>query len=89
MDKQLTNCEFIAGDYSIADMASYPWVFKHPYLQLQLDEFSNLTRWNKTIEQRPAVARAYEIGANINTTPTVTEESKKILLGQNRSVAAC
>lgn len=84
MDRQLTNREFIAGDYSIADMASYPWVFKHPYLQLQLDEFPNLTRWYQTIGQRPAVARAYEIGANINTTPTVTEESKKILLGQRQ-----
>ncbi len=88
MDKQLINREFLAGDYSIADMASYPWVFKHPYLQLQLDEFSNLTRWYQTIEQRPAVARAYEIGAGINTTPTVTEESKKILLGQSRRAAA-
>ena len=89
MDRQLTNREFIAGDYSIADMASYPWVFKHPYLQLQLDEFPNLTRWYQTIGQRPAVAHAYEIGANINTTPTVTEESKKILLGQSdRSVTA-
>ena len=84
MDRQLTNREFIAGDYSIADMASYPWVYKHPYLQLQLDEFPNLTRWYQTIGQRPAVARAYEIGANINTTPTVTEESKKILLGQRQ-----
>jgi len=84
----LTNHEFIAGDYSIADMASYPWVFKHPYLQLQLDEFPNLARWYQTIEQRPAVARAYEIGTSINTTSTITEESKKILLGQNRSVAA-
>ena len=88
LDKQLASREFIAGEYSIADMASYPWVFKHPYLQLQLDEFPNLTRWYQTIEQRPAVARAYEIGASINTTPTVTEESKKILLGQNRRVVA-
>ncbi len=88
MDKQLSNHEFIAGDYSIADMASYPWVFKHPYLQLQLDEFPNLKRWYHTIEQRPAVARAYEIGASINTTPTVTEESKEILLGQNHRSAA-
>ena len=89
MDKQLTNREFIAGDYSIADMASYPWVFKHPYLQLQLDKFPNLARWHQTIEQRPAVARAYEIGASINTTPTITEESKKILLNQSdRSVTA-
>ena len=88
MDKQLTNREFIAGDYSIAAMASYSWGSKHPSLPLQLSQFPNLTRWYQTIEQRPAVARAYEIGASINTTPTVTEESKKILLGQNRSVAA-
>ena len=88
MDKQLTNREFIAGDYSIADMAIYPWVFKHPYLQLQLDAFPNLARWYQKIEQRPAVARAYEIGASINTTPTVTEESKKILLGQSQQAAA-
>ena len=89
LDKRLTDREFIAGDYSIADMASYPWVFKHPYLQLPLEDFPNLIRWFKTIEQRPAVARAYKIGTSINTTPTVTEESKEILLGQNhRAVAA-
>ena len=88
LDKRLADREFIAGDYSIADMASYPWVFKHPYLQLGLENFPNLKRWFETIEQRPAVVRAYEIGASINTTPTVTEESKKILLGQNREAAA-
>ncbi len=73
MDKRLADREFIAGDFSIADMASYPWVFKYPYLQLGLEDFPNLKRWFETIEQRPAVARAYEIGASINTTPTVTE----------------
>ena len=88
LDKRLTDREFIAGDYSIADMASYPWVFKHPYLQLPLEDFPNLERWFKTIEQRPAVTRAYQIGASINTTPTVTEESKKILLGQSRRAVA-
>jgi len=89
LDKRLADREFIADDYSIADIASYPWVFKHPYLKLELEDFPNLKRWYQTIEQRPAVARAYEIGANINTTPTITEESKKILLGQSdRSVTA-
>ena len=89
LDKRLTDREFIAGEYSIADIASYPWVFKHPYLQLRLEDFPNLQRWFKKIEQRPAVVRAYEIGASINTTPTVTEESRQILLGQNhRAVAA-
>ncbi len=89
LDKRLADREFIADKYSIADIASYPWVFKHPYLQLELEDFPNLKRWFETVEQRPAVARAYEIGASINTTPTVTEESRKFLLGQNdRSVAA-
>ena len=89
LDKRLTDREFIADDYSIADIASYPWVYKHPYLQLKLEDYPNLKRWFEAIEQRPAVARAYAIGARINTTPTVTEESRKFLLGQSdRSVAA-
>ena len=88
LDKRLSDREFIAGDYSIADMASYPWVFKHPYLTLRLMCFPNLKRWFETVERRPAVVRAYEIGASINTTPTMTEESKKILLGQDHRVVA-
>ncbi len=89
LDERLANREFIADDYSIADIACYPWVFKHPCLQLQLEDFPNLKRWFETIELRPAVARAYEIGASINTVPTVTGDSRKILLGQNdRSVAS-
>ena len=88
LDKRLKDREFIAGGYSIADMASYPWVFKHPYLQLRLEDFPNLKRWFEAIEQRPAVARAYEIGAGINTTPTVTDESKAILLGQDHQAVA-
>ncbi len=88
LDKRLSDREFIAGDYSIADMASYPWVFKHPYQQLRLVCFPNLKRWFETIERRPALVRAYEIGAGINTTPTMTEESKMILLGQDHRVVA-
>jgi GST-like protein len=89
LDKRLADREFIADKYSIADIASYPWVFKHPYLQLRLEDFPNVNRWFQTIAQRPAVVRAYEIGASINTIPTVTEESRQFLLGQNdRSVAA-
>ena len=88
LDQRLTDREYIADDYSIADMASYPWVFKHPYLQIRLGDFPHLQRWFRTIEQRPAVARAYDIGAGINTTPTVTEESKQILFGQNHRTTA-
>ncbi len=50
--------------------------------------FPNLTRLFETVERRPAVVHAYEIGASINTTPTMSEESKKILLGQDHRVVA-
>ena len=89
LDKRLLDRDFIAGDYSIADIACYPWVFKHPYLQIALGDFPNVNRWYETVAERPAVKRAYEIGASINTTPTVTEKSRKFLLGQkDQSVAA-
>ena len=83
LDKQLGDREYIAGEFSIADMASYPWVHIHERLQQDLDAYPNLQRWYHQIAARPATVRAYDIGAGINTLPTVTEESKKILLGQS------
>ena len=88
MDKQLINREYIAGDYSIADMASYPWVAIYQRLKQDLNDFPNLKRWYEQIKARPATISAYEIGSNINTIPTVTEESKKILLGQKAETLA-
>ena len=88
MDRRLTNREFIAGDYSIADMASYPWVVPHRRQRIELDRFPNVKRWFETIAARPATIRAYAKGAAINTTPTITEESKRILFGQGGAAIA-
>ena len=88
MDNQLAKQEFLAGDYSIADMASYPWVNIHARLQQNLDDYPNLQRWYEQITARPATISAYEKGTAINTVPTVTEESKKILLGQSAETLA-
>lgn len=82
LNGHLENREFISRRYSIADIASYPWVLKHSSLHLELDEFPHLERWCERIAARPATGRAYDKGAEINTTPTVTEESKALLLGQ-------
>jgi GST-like protein len=88
MDGQLATRDFLAGDYSIADMASYPWVNIYERLQQDLGDYPNLQRWYEQIRVRPATISAFEKGAAINTLPTVTEESKKILLGQSAETLA-
>ncbi len=84
LDKRLTDRGFIAGpDYSIADMACYPWIVPHARQRQELDDFPNLKRWFEAIQQRPATQRAYALAANINTAPSVSEESRRILFGQD------
>ncbi len=82
LDKRLTDREYVAGDYSIADMASCPWTVPYERQGRQLDDFPNLKRWFETIRARPAVMRAYERAKTINVQPTVSAESKNILFGQ-------
>lgn len=84
LDRRLDGRTFIAGDdYSIADMATYPWVVPWQRQQQNLDAFPNLTRWFQNIQTRPATIRAYDKGEAISQNrAAVTEEGKKILFGQ-------
>jgi GST-like protein len=82
LDRRLADRPFVAGEYSIADMAVYPWIVPYERQQQNLDDFPNLKRWFETIQARPAVERAYARAAEINTQPTMTEEAKKIMFGQ-------
>jgi GSH-dependent disulfide-bond oxidoreductase len=88
LDKRFANREFVAGDYSIADMASYPWVVPYERQGQKLDDFPNLKRWFETIRARLAVVRAYELAKKINVQPTVSEESRSALFGQTAATAA-
>ncbi|MDB5395163.1 MAG: putative S-transferase [Rhodospirillales bacterium] len=81
-DHRLADREFLAGDYSIADMAAYPWIVLYERQGQDLNEFPNLKRWFETIRCRPAVQSAYAKGKEINTSTTVTPASAKILFGQ-------
>jgi GST-like protein len=63
LDKQLADQEFLCGDYSIADIATYPWIAIHDMQGLTLDEHPNLKRWVETIGQRPAVERGMAVPA--------------------------
>ncbi len=82
LDRRLADREFVAGDYSIADMAAYPWIVPHERQQQNLDDFPSLKRWFEAIRARPAVVRAYEKGAAISAKPVVDEEARKFLFGQ-------
>ena len=86
LNKRLADREFVVGDYTIADMACYPWI--SPERQGQdIDQFPHLKRWKAAIRERPAVQRAYEIGKRINVKPAVNDETaRKILFGQDQSV---
>lgn len=82
LDRRLAGRDFIAGDYSIADMAAYPWIVPHEAQGQNLADFPNLKRWFESIAARPGTKAAYAKAEGLNTTPVVTEESRKILFGQ-------
>lgn len=67
LDKQLQDRPFVAGtDYSIADMAIYPWIVPHTWQQQNLDDFPALKDWFLRIQARPATQRAYALVQQIN-----------------------
>jgi GST-like protein len=84
LDERLADRPFISGDYSIADMACYPWIVPHNNQGQDLDDFPNIKRWFETIRQRDAVQAAYAVAETINKSPTMTQEAKAILFGQGR-----
>jgi GST-like protein len=88
LDKRLAGRAFILGKpYSIADMAAYPWIVPERQGQ-SMDEFPNLKRWHASIRSRPATAKAYARAKEVNPQAPRphTEEERKILFGQDRSV---
>jgi GST-like protein len=83
LNKRLADREFVAGTYSIADMAAYPWIVPHERQGQTLDDFPHLKRWFETIAARPGTIRAYDKAKAVNAAPTISsEESRKILFGQ-------
>ena len=86
LNKRLADREYLAGDYSIADMACYPWVL--PQRQRQdMTHFPHLARWKATLAARPAVQRAYDLAKQVNPQPKppASEEERRVLFGQDRT----
>ena len=82
LERRLADHEYIVGDYSIANMISWPWVLIAKPLGQSLDEFPNVSRWRDAIKGRPAVQRGVDVGKDLRRGGQHTEESKKILFGQ-------
>jgi GST-like protein len=83
MDEKLKAGEFLAGDYSIADIAAFPWV--RPYRRLGNDvaRFPHLKRWYETLKARPAVRRGIDLGSDWKRTEATDTEAKALLFNQN------
>lgn len=82
MNRRLADRPFLAGEYSIADMAAYPWVLPHANQGQKLEDLPNLQRWFEAMKARPAVARGLDVGKELRTEAPMDEEAKKVLFGQ-------
>jgi GST-like protein len=83
MDVRLRDRDFLAGDYSIADIAAFPWVMPYRGLGNDLDRFTNLRRWFDTIKARPAVQRGVDVGKDWRRDEASSDKAHSLMFGQN------
>ncbi|MEA2829668.1 MAG: GSH-dependent disulfide-bond oxidoreductase [Bradyrhizobium sp.] len=82
LERRLAGRDFLTGEYSIADMAAYPWIVPYARQGQNLDDTPNLKRWFETVKARPSTIAAYARAEPYASRPAVTEEGKKLLFGQ-------
>jgi GSH-dependent disulfide-bond oxidoreductase len=82
LERRLAGRDYILGEYSIADMASFPWVLIAKPLGQELGEFPNVARWRQAIKDRPAVQRGVDLGKEWRRRAPPTEEERRILFNQ-------
>ncbi len=86
LERRLEDREFILGDYSIADMAAWPWVLIAKPLGQPLDEFPNVSRWRQAVKERPAVQRGVDLGKEFRRDGPPSEKERSILFNQRSRV---
>ena len=84
MDERLETAEFLAGDYSIADVATYPWVDVRWFHEIDLSEFPNVRRWFEAMTAREPVRRGAALMKENEVIGNVTEETREIYFGQRQ-----
>ncbi len=85
LDRRLEGREYICGDYSIADMACWPWIVPHERQGQKLADFPNVNRWYEKMKTRPGVRRGFDVGKEIRQAMAAgpDEEARKVLFGQS------
>ncbi|MHC5599757.1 MAG: glutathione binding-like protein [Nostoc sp.] len=83
LNKQLADREFVGGDYSIADIAAYPWIVPHERQSQNLEDFPHVKRWFETIKARPATIRAYDKAEALKTQALDPDKSRDLLFNQS------
>lgn len=69
LDRRLANREFVADEYSIADIAIWPWISRFEWQQMDMAQYPNVKRWYETIARRPAVQRGYKVPKDVGEIP--------------------
>jgi GST-like protein len=69
LDRRLADHEFMVDDYSIADIATWPWISRYEWQQIDLATYPNVLRWYLAIADRPAVQRGYDVPAQVGAIP--------------------
>ncbi len=88
LERRLEGRDYILGDYSIADMASFPWILIAKAMGQPLDEFPNVIRWRQAIKERPAVRRGVDLGKDQRRNEPPSDEEREILFNQRAQPAA-
>jgi GST-like protein len=82
MDTQLAKEEYLAGEYSVADIAAWPWVFRHDWQGQDLSDFPHVKRWFEAVGARPAVRKGAAVGQEwVSAAQPMSDEDKKRLFG--------
>jgi GST-like protein len=69
LDRQLKDHEYMAGDYSVADIATWPWISRYDWQTIELDQYPNVKRWYVAVANRPAVQKGYHVPKKVQEIP--------------------
>jgi GST-like protein len=84
IDKRLAQVEYLAGDYSIADIATFPWLRSYERQGQRLEDYPNLKRWFEKIDARPAVQKGLQLLADKRRTGPMDDKAKEVMFGKTQ-----